>query len=146
LRAAVLGSLAALALLAGCGVKVVEGKVGVEPSMSGDSTAVVRVSGTEGVHYFGSYGLLEDKLERLTGALGAEPTSYEVPVEERGPTYDYVHANFMKLAPEGYLRVEILWEDEVVARKTTRAEEGVVTLNYRPPDGRDGTAEEGSRP
>ncbi len=64
--AALLGALAALSLLTGCGQKLVAGKVGVEPAKSGDSTVVIRVSGPEGVRYFGSYGLLEDKLEKTT--------------------------------------------------------------------------------
>jgi len=33
----------------------------VEPLVNGESTVEARVSGTEGVRYFGSYGLLEDK-------------------------------------------------------------------------------------
>jgi hypothetical protein len=124
-------------LLAGCGRALVQGKVGVEPTKSGISTVVVRISGTEGVDYAGSYGLLGDKQERLTGTIGAEPTSYEVPVEERGPVYEDVYANFMKLVPEGHLRVEVLSEGEVVLGKTTRDYDGVITLNYKPPDGRE---------
>ena len=93
--AALLGVLATP--LAGCALKLVEGKVGVEPTKSGNSAVVVRISGTEGVHYAGSYGLLGDKHERLTDTVGAEPTSYEVPVEERSPVYEDVYANFMTL-------------------------------------------------
>ena len=145
-RALLLGGLATLSLLAGCGQALVAGKVGVEPEKSGETAVVIRVSGTDGVRYFGSYGLLGDKMERLTDALGAETKSYEVLVEERGPTYDVAHANFMKLVPEGYLRVTVLREGEVVARKTTREYEGVITVNYRLPTGRGGTPEEGSKP
>ena len=125
-------------LLAGCGRALVQGKVGVEPTKSGNSTVVVRISGTEGVDYAGSYGLLGDKQERLTGTIGAGPTSYEVPVEERGPVYENVYANFMKLVPEGRLRVEVLSDGKVVLGKTTRAYEGVVTLNYKPSPGAEG--------
>ena len=125
-------------LLAGCGRALVQGKVGVEPTKSGNSTVVVRLSGTEGVDYAGSYGLLGDKQERLTGTIGAGPTSYEVPVEERGPVYENVYANFMKLVPEGRLRVEVLSDGKVVLGKTTRAYEGVVTLNYKPSPGAEG--------
>lgn len=121
------------------------GKVGVEP-VGGESTVEIRASGTEGMRYFGSYGLLGDKPERLTDTLGAGPNSYEVAVAERGPTYDVVNVNFMKLVPEGYLRVAVLREGEVVARKTTRAYEGVITLNYRLPTGRGTTPERGSGP
>jgi hypothetical protein len=139
--AALLGVLATL--LAGCGQKLVEGKVGVEPTKGGNSTVVVRISGTEGVYYAGSYGLLGDKQERLTNTVGAQPTSYEVPVEEKGPTYEDVYANFMKLAPEGHLRVEVLSGGEVVLSKTTRAYEGVITFNYKPSNGRGVTMEKG---
>jgi hypothetical protein len=135
--AALVGVLAALSLLTACGGELVEGKVGVEPTKSGKDTVVVRISGTKGVDYAGSYGLLGDKQERLTDTVGSEPTSYEVPVEESGPVYEDVYANFMKLVPEGHLRVQVLSEGEVVSSKTTRAYEGVITLNYKPPSGRE---------
>ena len=67
--AVLLGVLATL--LSGCGQALVHGKVGVESAKSGNSTVVVRISGTEGVDYAGSYGLLGGELERLTDAVGA---------------------------------------------------------------------------
>jgi hypothetical protein len=124
-------------LLVGCGQALVQGKVGVEPTKRGEGTVVVRISGTKGVSYAGSYGLLGDKQERLTDTVGSEPTSYEVPVEEKGPVYEDVYANFMKLVPEGHLRVEVLSDGEVVLSKTTQDYEGVITLNYKPPSGRE---------
>jgi hypothetical protein len=133
--ALLLGVLAAL--LGGCGQELVEGKVGVEPTKSGNSAVVVRISGTQGVDYAGSYGLLGDEQERLTGTIGAGPTSYEVPVEERGPVYEDVYANFIKLVPEGHLRVDVLSDGKVVSSKTTRDYDGVITLNYKPPGGRE---------
>ena len=142
--APLVGVLAALSLLAACGGELVEGKVGVEPTKSGQSTVVVRVSGTEGVRYFASYGLLQDRLERRTETLEAGPTSYEVPVEERGPTYDVVYVNFMKLVPEGRLRVEVVRDGEVVASEATGEYEGVISLNYALPNGPDGSAGEGA--
>jgi hypothetical protein len=135
-RSALLPGVLAALLLAGCGQALVQGKVGVEPTKSGNSTVLVRISGTEGVHYAGSYGLLGDKQERLTDTIGAGPTSYEVPVEEKGPVYEDVYANFMKLVPEGHLRVEVLSDGKVVSSKTTRDYDGVITLNYKPPGGR----------
>ena len=58
-------------------------------------------------------------------------------MEERGPVYEDVYANFMKLVPEGHLRVEVLSEGKVVLGKTTREYDGVITLNYKPPSGRE---------
>jgi hypothetical protein len=43
----------------------------------------------------------------------------------------------MKLVPEGHLRVEVLSEGKVVLGKTTRDYDGVITLNYKPPGGRE---------
>lgn len=93
---------------------------------------MVRVSGTGGVPYFGSYGAFGEGRERVEGALGPDPVRYEVPVGENGADEPVISATFMKEAARGRLVLEMLWNGEVVEWGATTANEGVVTLRYDP--------------
>lgn len=89
---------------------------------------VVRVSGTEGTTYSGTYGITS-ATQAVTGTVGAEPTDYPVP--SAGST-DTIVANFQKTAPgdEGTLRVQILSNDRVTAEDQSTAEFDIVNLAW----------------
>src|SRR5215216_3900314 len=93
---------------------------------------VVRVSGTPGTAYSGSYGTSREVRTVSTTTLEAEPTDYEVEVEEGAGV---LNATFTKNQPgRETLQVEILVDGEVVTRSETTAELGSVTANWLPPE------------
>ncbi len=79
-------------------------------------SAVIRISGTQGVSYRGNYGTTQSGSTTVEGTLGAAPTDYEVPLETERFRFDTVHASFSNDPPrqQGTLRVEILADGEVV--------------------------------
>ena len=95
---------------------------------------VVRVSGTPGTSYSGEYGTANEEVQRVNGALRAEPTDYEVNAE--GGFLDTglepVLVVFWKTRPsdEGALKVEILHAGQVVAEDEASKEFGVITIVY----------------
>jgi hypothetical protein len=92
---------------------------------------VVRVSGTQGVAYSGSYGTAREVRTVNDTALGAEPRNYEL--EEVGSEEGAVNAVFKKTSPgRETLMVEILVDGEVLTRSETSAELGSVTVNWVP--------------
>jgi hypothetical protein len=118
------------ALLAGCGGgSENEADLDVPASPEEASSVVVRVSGTEGVAYSGDYGTIAGESEVVEDTVGAEPTDYEVQVQE-GPA-DSVIATFEKVEPgQGELRVQILGDDKVVAEGRTLAERGLTSAEW----------------
>lgn len=92
-------------------------------------TATVRLSGTEGTVYAGSYGNL-DGSEYAEGAFEGEPIEFTVDLRESG--FDVVNASFAKPAAddEGVLRIEILSGGEVVAEQEAEAQYGTLNLTW----------------
>jgi hypothetical protein len=118
-------------LLAGCGGTEDEADLDVPASPEEAGSLVVRVSGTEGVAYSGNYGSLTGAMELADDTVGAEPTDYEVEVEEGVP--DGVIASFQKTEPgRGELKVQTLADDKVVVEGRTLAEFGVVNADWLP--------------
>lgn len=118
-------------LLAGCGGSEDEGNIDVPPSPEAAGTVVVRVSGTEDIAYSGTYGTIEGTLQTVDDTVGAEPTDYEVEVQEG--VSDGVTAGFQKTRPgKGELRVEILADDKVIVESRTLAEFGAVNADWFP--------------
>ena len=95
----------------------------------GDRTATVRLSGTEGTVYAGSYGNL-DGSEYAEGVFKGEPIEFTVDLRESG--FDVVNASFAKPAAddEGMLRIEILSGGEVVAEQEAEAQYGTLNLTW----------------
>lgn len=92
---------------------------------------VVRVSGTEGTAYSGTYGTIEGTLQTVDETVGADPTVYDVEVEEG--VADGVTAGFQKTQPGSEeLSVEILADDKVVVESRTFAEFGAVNADWFP--------------
>ena len=103
--------------------------VPASPEEAGE--VVVRVSGAEGIAYSGTYGSIEGDLQIVDDTIGAEPTEYQVEVEE-GVT-DGVTAGFQKIQPgTGELNVEILADDEVIVESRTFAEFGAANADWFP--------------
>ena len=118
-------------LLAGCGGSEEEGDLSVPLSPEEAGEVVVRVSGTEGVVYSGTYGTIEGMLQTVEDTVGAEPTDYPVDVAEG--VSDGVTAGFQKIETgEGELRIEILADDEVVVESRTLADSGAVNADWFP--------------
>ena len=92
---------------------------------------VVRVSGTEGTAYSGTYGTIEGTLQTVDETVGADPTEYDVEAEEG--VADGVTAGFQKTQPGSEeLSVEILADDEIVVESRTFAEFGAVNADWFP--------------
>ena len=94
-----------------------------------ERTATVRLSGTEGTVYAGSYGNL-DSLEYAEGLLEAEPIEFTVNLRESG--FDIVNASFAKPngSKDGILQIEILSDGEVVAEQEAETQYGTLNLTW----------------
>ena len=119
--------------VAGCGGSGENGEapenVPASPEEAGE--VVVRVSGAEGIAYSGTYGSIEGDLQIVDDTIGAEPTEYQVEVEEG--VADGVTAGFQKTQPgTGDLNVEILADDEVIVESRTFAEFGAANADWVP--------------
>ncbi len=128
----------AFGTLAACGSSGENGEAPSEVPASPEEAAevVVRVSGTEGTAYAGTYGNLEQEgvPPTIEDTLGNEPTEYEVEIE--GGVLDGVSAFFEKTEPgSGELEAEILADGEVIAESTTYAEFGSVIVDWFPQAG-----------
>jgi hypothetical protein len=103
--------------------------VPASPEEAGE--VVVRVSGAEGTAYSGTYGSIEGDLQIVDDTIGAEPTEYQVEVEEG--VADGVTAGFQKIqSGTGELNVEILADDEVIVESRTFAEFGAANADWFP--------------
>jgi hypothetical protein len=127
---ALIATLAVLAIGAGVVVESPAGDTGgqgnevpLEPAASVE----IRVSGTQGLPFGGSYATTVGGRQNVAGELEPQPTVYEVPVG-----FGAGFASFQKQATGGYLRAEILVNGEVVKERETRAEYGIVTMFYSP--------------
>ena len=120
------------AFLASCGgSEEKEGDVSVPPSPEEAGEVVVRVSGTDGIEYSGTYGTIEGTLQTVEDSVGSDTTDYAVEVAEG--LSDGVTAGFQKIQPgEGELQVEILADDQVVVESRTLAEFGAVNADWFP--------------
>ena len=92
----------------------------------------VRISGTQGVEYSGSYGSTQGQ-RTVDGTLGAAPDVYDVEGNTGSLQLDVITASFQKRSPgPGDLRVEIVTDGDVQASQETSAEFGVVTTSWSP--------------
>ena len=131
-----------LGMLAGCGGSGDEGEQGAnEPTQEPveettveatvEDGVVVRVSGTPGPVYSGTYGTAPEVQAVDDATVGTEPADYEVGTV--GDEDDRLNASFSKTVPGGEtLEVEILVSGEAVARGETSAELGVATASWTP--------------
>ena len=134
----------ALAPLGGCGDSEDEGssnapsttvqpaETTAQPEEAAVENVVVRVSGTPGTAYSGSYGTFQGA-QAVDDTLRIEPAYYQI----EGSVSDILAAVFRKTQPadEGALRVEILVDSEVVAEDETSEEIGVINVTWSPQTG-----------
>jgi hypothetical protein len=104
------------------------------PSAEGPASdvaiAVVRVSGTPGAVYSGSYGT-SNRMEQAEGILEAQPAYYVAAV--RRNSGDTVDAKFQKLnLGTETLKAEILIDSEVVDQEETSSDFGTVEVSWSP--------------
>ena len=144
LVATVLILVLALGSLVGCGDSEDEGSSNApsttvqpaettgQPEEAAVENVVVRVSGTPGTAYSGSYGTFQSA-QTVDDTLGIEPAAYEI----EGSVSDILAAVFRKTQPadEGTLRVEILVEGKVLAEDETSEEIGVINVTWSPQTG-----------
>ncbi len=126
-------ALVGLLLVAGCGgSQDEEADLDVPASPEEATNVVVRVSGTQGVPYSGNYGTLAGAVEIVENdTVGAEPTDYEVQVQEGAN--DGVIASFQKTEPgQGELRVQTLADEKVIVESRTLAERGSANADWLP--------------
>src|SRR5829696_329411 len=101
-------------------------------SKKSSDDGAVRVSGTPGIDYSGSYGATQGQ-RTVDGILAAAPTEYDVEAKTGRFEFDAISAVFQKRSPgAGSLLVEIIHEGEVVASQETSAEFGVASVTWSP--------------
>lgn len=91
---------------------------------------MVRVTGTEGLKFTGNVGTLGG----THSVEGTIPKEYEVQVKTGEMDFDSVTTfskDFLD-ETEGTMRVEIVYEGQVVKQSETSAPAGSVTLNWSP--------------
>jgi hypothetical protein len=134
----------ALGPLVGCGDSEDEGssnapsttvqpaETTAQPEEAAVENVVVRVSGTPGTTYSGSYGTFQSA-QSVDDTLGVEPADYEI----EGSISDILAVVFRKSQPtdEETLKVEILVDGEVVAEDETSEEIGVINVTWSPQTG-----------
>lgn len=92
------------------------------------NNVVVRVSGTQGTAYEGSYST-SSEVQTVDGTVGAEPTDYDANVEDVDKST--LTAVFRKTqAGGGTLKVGIVSDGENIAESATSAEFGEVSVKW----------------
>jgi hypothetical protein len=99
-----------------------------EPTEETPSNVMVRVSGTPGTDYQGTYSTSSES-QTVEGNVGAEPTDYDANVENVDKST--LTAVFRKTQPGGgTLKVGIIADGEVIAESATSAEYGEVSVKW----------------
>jgi hypothetical protein len=108
-----------------------------EPAGGAPGNVALRVSGTPGVTYEGTYNTRAE-VQTVAGTVGDEPTDYDANVE--GVDEATLSAVFRKTQPGGEtLKVEIVSDNQVIAESATAAELGEVTVKWPSQDAPKGT-------
>ncbi len=95
-------------------------------------TAVVRVSGTPGTAYSGTYATGGETQTVSDATVATEPTEYPV---EIGSDDSGLSAAFRKTRPgRETLEAEILVDGEIITQSDTTAELGSITVSWTPPE------------
>ena len=106
---------------------VQEATVG-QPTGEAPSNVALRVSGTPGTAYEGTYNTREE-IRTVQGIVADEPTDYDANIE--GVDEATLTAVFQKTQPGAEtLKVEIVSDDQVIAGSATAAEFGEVTVKW----------------
>jgi hypothetical protein len=83
----------------------------------------VRVTGTQGIPFSGSYGTAGGSMSSVEGVV---PADYTLEPER----FDSVSATMQKRGAEGELTVQILSDGEVLEEQSTTASYGVASVSH----------------
>ena len=106
------------------------GLAGDAPAGGDPGSLVLRISGTPGVQFSGTYTTPQGS-QNFSGTLGTTPTDYEVGGEGVAGL-NVVTVNVQKQGMGGTLRVEILENGQVVQSAETDSTNNAVSLTYSP--------------
>jgi hypothetical protein len=93
------------------------------------SNVVVRVSGTPGTAYQGSYST-SSEVQTVDGTVGDEPTDYDANVKDVDKSTLTAVFRKTQSGDEGTLQVGIVSDGEVIAESATSAELGEVSVKW----------------
>ena len=95
---------------------------GVSRAVKGESQFTIKVTGTDGLAFNGSYmTMFSDGSSKSQTIEGKIPTQYAVECK-------IVSACFQKQTIKGLLRIDILKDNEVISWSEASAEYGIVTV------------------
>lgn len=113
--------------LTACGAS--EEEKAIKEEEAENRNVMVRVSGTEGTAYSGTYGT-DQEVREAEGVVEAEPRDYDLGNVDFGDFDEEVNAVFRKTETgRGNLRMEILVDGEPIAVEETNEELGEVELD-----------------
>jgi hypothetical protein len=104
------------------------GSVGDAPSEGAAQSVVLRISGTPGVQFSGTYTTPTGS-QNISGTLGVNPMDYNLGGEDVAGL-NVVTANVQKQGTSGTLKVEILENGQVVQSAETNATNNIVSVTY----------------
>ena len=121
----------ALVLSSGCGGTADTKQVLEGTTRAGDTkTATIRVTGTSGTPFKGSYGLVNSTSETVEGVI---PQDYELSYKEPAGPFLTVKASMQKKVDDySSITVQIIVDGETKAERTTGAAFGVAKVSWHP--------------
>ncbi len=131
LKLTVVAIIIALVLSSGCGGNA-DSKQGLEATTrDGDTkTATIRVTGTSGTPFKGSYGLVGSGAESVEEVV---PQDYEVSYSDPPGPFLTVKASMQKRVDDySNITVQIIVDGETKAERTTGAAFGVAKVSWHP--------------
>ena len=96
------------------------------PSGGATNSAVLRISGTQGVQFSGNYTTPQGSQD-ISGTLGADPTEYNLGGQDVAGM-SVLTANVQKQGTYGTLKVEILKDGQVIQSAETTATNNAVSV------------------
>ena len=121
----------ALVLSSGCGGNT-DSKQVLEATTraGGTKTATIRVTGTSGTPFKGSYGLVNSTTESVEGVV---PQDYELSYKEPAGPFLTVQASMQKRVDDySNITVQIIVDGETKKERTTAAGFGVAKVSWHP--------------
>ncbi len=121
----------ALVLSSGCGGNANNKQVFEATTGGSDTTTVtIRVTGTSGTPFKGSYGLLNSTTKSVEGVI---PQDYEMSYKEPAGSFLTVKASMQKKVDDySKITVQIIVDGETKTERTTGAGFGVAKVSWRP--------------
>ncbi len=121
----------ALVLSSGCGGNADSKQVLEATTRASDTkTATIRVTGTSGTPFKGSYGLVSSSTESVEGVV---PQDYEVSYLDPSGSFRTVKASMQKRVDDySSITVQIIVDGETKKERTTAAGFGVAKVSWHP--------------